>query len=106
MNLNEYQDRAHATAIYPTEHGLNYCLLKLAGEAGECAEAYGKYLRGDYDLDVLRKKLQKELGDVLWYVSQAGIEISTSLDTIAELNLEKLADRKDRGVLQGSGDNR
>lgn len=106
LTLDRYQERAKATAIYPAEHGLNYCLLKLNGEAGECAEAYGKFLRGDFDIEILREKLQKELGDVLWYVSQAALELDTSLEAIANMNLAKLKSRQDRGVLSGSGDSR
>jgi len=32
--------------------------------------------------------------------------LGLSLQEIAELNIAKLVDRKNRGVLQGSGDNR
>jgi hypothetical protein len=33
-------------------------------------------------------------------------EIGVPLNTIMQMNLEKLNDRKERGTLQGSGDNR
>ena len=41
MNLDDYQKKAIATAIYPKDKrlmGLMYCSLKLNGEAGEVAE--------------------------------------------------------------------
>jgi len=53
-----------------------------------------------------RAALAKELGDVLWYAAQLATEAGLELDAIAEANLEKLLSRKERGVLQGSGDDR
>ena len=106
MNLLDYQRDSKETAVYPQEMAIEYLTLKLAGEAGEVAEAYGKCLRGDYDIDTCRDKVEKELGDVLWYVAQLCTEWDLSLNTIAHKNLDKLQDRKDRGVLKGSGDER
>lgn len=51
-------------------------------------------------------ELRKELGDVLWYLSQLCNELDLDLGTIADGNLSKLLDRKSRGKLQGSGDDR
>ena len=51
--MNDYQARAHYTAVYPdcgkgTLKAATYCALKLAGEAGEVAEKLAKYeYRGD-----------------------------------------------------------
>lgn len=125
--FREYQTRTADTAIYPginTALGLVYCALKLNGEAGEVAENVGKALRDDQlfkdygrdnrepivgvrQLTVERRaKLIKELGDVLWYVSQMCTELNVSLEDVALANIIKLADRKARGVLQGSGDER
>jgi NTP pyrophosphatase (non-canonical NTP hydrolase) len=50
--------------------------------------------------------MTKELGDVLWYVSQIASELGLELEEIAEANLEKLLSRQRRGVLSGSGDER
>ncbi len=50
--------------------------------------------------------MAKELGDVLWYVSQLASELGLDLDQIAQLNLDKLRSRQRRGVLSGSGDER
>jgi NTP pyrophosphatase (non-canonical NTP hydrolase) len=120
--FTEYQAGTALTAIYPgqgTALGLMYCGLKLAGEAGEVAENIGKALRDDglmfqHDNGYVpqpvslerREKLRKELGDALWYISQAATELGLSLEDIAEANLAKLADRQARGVLKGSGDDR
>ena len=48
----------------------------------------------------------KELGDVLWYLTRSANELGYSLVDVAEINLIKLTSRKERGVLQGSGDER
>ena len=106
MNLDEYQERAGETAIYPD--GLNYPILGLAGEAGELCNKYKKILRdkgGEADINDM-DELAKELGDVLWYVAQIATELDTDLEIVARRNLMKLEDRQNRGVLGGSGDNR
>ena len=111
MNLNEYQQKAILTAIYPSRSsllGMIYCTLKLNGEAGEIAEKVGKILRDDNGKisDEKRMNLIKELGDVLWYIANLADELSVSLDDVANINLEKLAQRKANNTLHGSGDNR
>lgn len=125
MTLDEYQSRTSDTAIYPgkgTPLGLIYCGLKLAGEAGEVAEKIGKAIRDDgmievYDDDPVmaymsgveperEQAIKGELGDVLWYVASLARELGFDLSDIAQSNIDKLADRKQRGVLSGDGDNR
>lgn len=109
MDINEYQHAARRTAIYP-DAGCNmiYPTLGLAGEAGEVAEKVKKVIRdkdGVFDNDA-RAAIAKELGDVLWYVAQIASELSLDLSNVAQGNLDKLADRAQRGQLQGNGDNR
>lgn len=109
MNFDDYQRLAGKTAMYPGrgEGNLSYPALGLAGEAGEFADYAKKVLR-DHDGDVgpLRDALIAELGDVLWYVAACCEELDVSMNEAATLNLEKLASRKKRGKIQGSGDNR
>jgi NTP pyrophosphatase (non-canonical NTP hydrolase) len=105
----DYQVKSRQTAIYP-DLGANfvYPTLGLSGEAGEVAEKIKKVLRdkgGKID-DETRAVVEKELGDVLWYVAQLATELGLDLGAVAEKNLAKLASRKERGVLSGSGDNR
>lgn len=106
--FSDYGKRAYALAIYPRENAFVYPALKLAGEAGEVAEKVGKSLRGDFSLDdpKVRLELMKELGDVLWYVNALAMDLGYDLETVADMNITKLEDRKARGVLSGSGDNR
>ncbi len=112
MTLDEYQSAARSTALYPAEARVLYPTLKLAGEAGEVAEKLGKlmrdegYLPGNALTDEQRSALAAELGDVLWYVANLAADLDLSLDDVAAGNLAKLASRKARGVLHGSGDER
>ena len=50
--------------------------------------------------------IKKELGDVLWYVSNLCTELNFDLDDIALQNLEKLKIRAAKGMISGSGDDR
>jgi len=109
MNFDEYQKKSRETVIYP-DLGSNYIYptLGLAGESGEVSDKIKKVIRDDAGVPSLEKivDIKKELGDVLWYVSQLSTELGLSLEEIAQSNLDKLFSRKDRGVLHGSGDNR
>ncbi len=109
MTFEEYQRQSRETAIY-YDKGSNYIYptLGLAGEAGEIAEKIKKVLRDNGGVvdNKSKSEIAKELGDVLWYVSQLATEIDLSLEEIANSNIEKLLSRKERGVIHGDGDNR
>tara|TARA_R110001606_G_scaffold80417_3_gene185569 strand:- start:6318 stop:6638 length:321 start_codon:yes stop_codon:yes gene_type:complete len=106
MNFSEYQKRANATAIYAEAYKIMYPTLGLAGEAGEVADKVKKIIRDGLSLVEEKEGIAKELGDVLWYLAAVARDIGYSLEVIAEMNIEKLESRKERGALQGSGDNR
>ncbi len=109
MNFEEYQKASRQTAIYPNL-GENYIYptLGLAGEAGEIAEKIKKVIRDKNGLidDQTRQELAKEIGDVLWYISQLASELKLSLDDVAKINIDKLKSRQRRQQLHGDGDNR
>jgi NTP pyrophosphatase (non-canonical NTP hydrolase) len=78
--------------------------LGLAGEAGEISEKIKKLFRDKNkfsDEDIL-----KELGDVLFYTVALANIFGGNLRKVMEMNMAKLDDREQRGVLKGSGDNR
>jgi NTP pyrophosphatase (non-canonical NTP hydrolase) len=78
--------------------------LGLSGEAGEVSEKVKKLFRdkGKFkDEDIL-----KELGDVLFYTVALANIFGGNLRKVMEMNMAKLDDREQRGVLKGSGDNR
>ena len=109
MNFTEYQNLALSTAIYPKKYETIYPALGLCGEAGEVAEKVKKSIRDGVDYgyeEEFKADLTKELGDVLWYVAALASDLNISLDDIAEKNVQKLASRKKRNKIGGSGDNR
>jgi NTP pyrophosphatase (non-canonical NTP hydrolase) len=108
MNFKEYEEFVQTTAFYPgankgSKDALAYAALGLAGESGEYTEKIKKFIRdGWFD----PQAAMKELGDVLWYVTRCANELGTTLETVALMNITKLQSRKERGTLQGSGDER
>ena len=109
MNFDEYQKKSAKTAIYPKiGHRVVYPTLGLAGEAAEIANKVKKIWRDDDGkiTDDKVKQLKKELGDVLWYVSQVATELELNLGEIAKLNIDRLQSRQKRGTLTGDGDDR
>ena len=120
LSFDSYQEFTVSTAIYPgSESGgfdaMTYVALKLCGESGEFAQKLGKCIRKGKSIGAITRaamseefklELAKELGDVLWYVSQAATELGYDLQDIARINVAKLTSRQDRGVLDGCGDDR
>jgi NTP pyrophosphatase (non-canonical NTP hydrolase) len=109
ITATEYQKRAAETAIFPKTKALEYLTLGLTGEAGEIANKVKKLIRDGADVEGYNDKLNQianELGDVLWYCAMLANELDANLGKVMESNLDKLSDRKSRGVIGGSGDNR
>ena len=109
MDFNEYQKKSRKTALYPDkDNNFIYPTLGLSGEAGEVSEKIKKVIRDKNGVidDETKQSLKKELGDVLWYISQLATELDLSLDEIANGNIEKLYSRLERGKIGGSGDDR
>ena len=106
MTLNEYQQKALETAIYPTP--IIYPALGLCGESGEVAGKVKKVIRDNNSEFTSEKKAEiaKEIGDVLWYCATLSKDLGYTLDEIAEINYQKLHSRQLRGKLGGNGDNR
>jgi len=110
MNIDDYQKQALTTVLSTGDDfkDLLHWVLGLNGEAGEVAEKVKKIIR-DKDSVVSeedRTELCKEIGDVLWYLAVFANHLDMPLSDIAQANLDKLASRKARGALGGSGDNR
>jgi NTP pyrophosphatase (non-canonical NTP hydrolase) len=111
FTFDDYQALAAKTAMYPGRDDVAvapYPALGLAGEAGEVCEHIKKAIRDDGgQISAERRSaLKKELGDVMWYLAALCSELGLEMGEVAHANVEKLADRKKRGVLHGSGDDR
>jgi len=118
LTLNQYQERSKATAVYPRiqisidggpliDAPWLYPLLGLCGEVGEMVEKYKKLLRDAHGEMTEERKhaIREERGDALWYLARLA-SVDSTLENDAQVNLAKLASRKERGKLKGSGDTR
>jgi NTP pyrophosphatase (non-canonical NTP hydrolase) len=92
MKMNEYQHLAKRTIpnLDVTLVGLNMC-LGLCGEAGEVAELTKKSVFHGHSVSL--EEYEKELGDVLWYLSGTATILGLNLEDIAAKNIEKLKKR-------------
>lgn len=118
MTSNEYQIKAHEFADYSKPVIVHvdkiedvpfvYPALGLAEEAGEVSGKFAKIVRDNNGkiTDEKRAEIIKELGDVMWFVSELSTLLNVSLEDVMQNNIDKLTSRKTRGVIHGSGDNR
>ena len=123
MNARDYQNMAHDFASY----GANamYPALGLAEEAGEVCGKVAKFIRKHGGIDPMttryelenkvtvtddelkfRKDLSAELGDVMWMVAELCTVYGLDMEDVMSENIEKLIDRRERGVIDGNGDDR
>lgn len=110
MTAEEYQKQALTTAIPHADALMDKSIwvMGIAGEAGGVVEKWKKIVA--YKDGVItpqdKKELVKEMGDVIWYVAVLANSLGASFEEVLQMNLDKLADRKARGVTKGAGDNR
>lgn len=125
MTLNEYQQKAMTTCM-PSCDNFCYMMLNLVGEVGELASKvakdirkgeasiYGNHLilcKENFDDEMYEKEkkekvqaLKLEAGDILWQLSGLCTAMGWELEDIAQMNLDKLAARKQAGTIDGNGD--
>lgn len=127
LTLNEYQKRAMSTCM-PSSESFSYMFLNLVGEVGEFASKVAKAVRKEqlkigwweegeeanennliptgsfFEWKEMDEELKKEAGDILWQLSGLCSIMRWSLDDIAQMNLDKLAARKEAGTIDGNGD--
>lgn len=129
LDFDTYQKAAHGTAEYPTEIGLFYAALGLAGEGGEVAallldllvvglhvvnhtgevaNQVKKIARDDDGVLTAKRKrvIVKELGGMFWYAAEIATLMGVSLADVPSANLRQLYSRKARGTIKGDGDDR
>lgn len=124
MTLNEYQEQAMKTCMTTCDN-FAYMMLNLVGEVGEFSSKVAKLIRkgrkqitdnGLYSTidgaafewtdNEFREELKKEAGDILWQLAGLCRVMGWELEDVARGNLNKLASRQERGVIDGNGDNR
>ena len=124
LTMNGYQEAAMKTCMR-TCRNFSYMMLNLVGEVGELASKVAKDIRrGGVEIGTTmcenemiprmnqdewwdrQDEYMAEAGDILWQLSGLCKVMGWSLEDVAKANLEKLASRKQRGVIDGEGDNR
>ena len=106
MTGNEYQ-RLALTTLNPDLHGMDLLLngvMGLCGESGEVIDLVKKHLAQGHTLD--REKLALELGDVAWYLAETARAIGYDLDTVLQMNVDKLKARYPDGFAAARSRNR
>ncbi len=96
MRANDYQKAALRTAstLEPKDLVLNGA-LGLNGEAGEVADHIKKHLFQGHELD--KENLAKELGDICWYIAITAEGLGYDLESIMQMNIDKLRKRYPNG---------
>lgn len=128
MELNDYQNKAMSTCM-DSSRNMSYMAMGLVSEVGEFMGKIAKAIRkGDVhigsesnesdlhytigfraDPDRCRgweEDLKHELGDILWFAAGIAEVMGWTLEEVAQENIDKLASRQKRGVIDGNGDNR
>ncbi|TAK10926.1 MAG: nucleotide pyrophosphohydrolase [Anaerolineae bacterium] len=106
MSLNDYQRLASRTSGAGRDGDFRKIIaaLGLAGEAGEFANLVKKLTAHGHEIkpDVLAD----ELGDILWYLSEAASACNLELAAIAQMNVDKLRRRYPDGFSESASRNR
>ena len=102
MNIDSYQRSAMTFRLLTADRF--YALLNLAAEAGEVVGKAAKLRRDGGDIEEYNNAIKKELGDVLWQAAAVAADHGLTLSEVCTHNLEKLASRRNRDAIQGSGD--
>lgn len=97
MTINEYQQEALRTASNAGNDlpMIINGVLGLAGEAGECADLVKKCFYQGHPL--VTNHMAKELGDVAWYLAVTAYAIGYDLESIFQMNVDKLRNRYPEG---------
>ena len=98
-----YTQFTRDTKQYPSDVEMEYLMIGLANEVGELLGKHKKEIRGDH---VNFTDKVDELGDVCWYLARLFDHYGLSAMEVLQRNFVKLTDRKNRGVIKGSGDKR
>ncbi len=104
MTPKEYREMILKTYNPEMKDNVLYCMIGLAGEAGEICNMAQKRARGD-DGDQ-RQKLIEEMGGVLYYLTALALHLDVTLEEVREINGKKLLSRLERGTIRGDGDDR
>lgn len=96
ITLNEYQRAAMRTCSIKNSSEDDPSMLingvmGLCGESGEAIDLVKKHIFQGHGLD--KTHIAKELGDVAWYLAETATAIGYDLETILQMNVDKLKTR-------------
>ena len=92
MKINEYQELA-MTTLNPElskKDVLINSVMGLCGESGKAIDIVKKWMAQEHELD-------KELGDIAWYLAEAATALDVPLENILQANIDKLKKRYPEG---------
>lgn len=92
--MNRLSSNVMSATFYETAALLNG-VLGLTGEAGEVSDLIKKGIFHEKGID--REHLEKELGDVMWYIALICHTCAFNLDEIMQMNIDKLKARYPEG---------
>jgi len=89
-------------------YGISELLLQIVSQTSGMAGVVKKSIRDNdgFLSSAGQVKIEEHLNTTLWLLDDLCRRFNTTRTAVMSKNLNKLADRKQRGVLQGSGDNR
>lgn len=92
MNVNEYQKLA-ARTINKDLNSIELEFHALFGMCGEIGELHSMYQKGYQGHKFARDHYKKELGDLLWFITEYCTARGWTLEEIMQMNINKLSDR-------------
>ena len=116
----DYLKMIKRTYAPDTDRHVLFCMIGVAGEAGEIANLCQKGMRGDWnaeDMGLLKAKfddatierrqaLLEECGGVLYFLTALAWRLGAPMEEVRRINAEKLLSRLERGTIRGDGDDR
>lgn len=101
-----YREFTQTANINKPENKFDYVLYNIGSEVGELQGVHAKYIRDSGDPYEYEEKMRKELGDIMWHVSEVCNAFNWSIEEIMLSNMAKITDRFNRNSVRGSGDDR
>jgi len=91
MTFEDYEIQAMKTNNHDLDwyENVQHSIFMLSSEVGEIAGPFQKFFFQGHDVPN-HDEMVKEMGDVLWALNKLAYMLGSSLDEVAEANIEKL----------------
>lgn len=106
MEIKEYQEKAQRTLNTESSQKdtiTNMC-LGISGETGEVIDMIKKHIFHGHEIDTY--KLEKEIGDVMWYLTNLATQFNLNMSHVLDTNIKKLENRYPEGFSKERSINR